>query len=106
MLISLHRLDYKDTLSILVGPEEISYVVHQQLLCSKSPFFKKATRSIRTNARSNTFRLAETRTDIFEVYIHWIHSSNLDMSFVKEPPNTRHSPSFQALAELWIFADK
>jgi hypothetical protein len=101
----LYRLNYFDTITVLVGPEEMRFTVHKTLICSKSSFFENACSGNWASAQTNTVALSDTKPDVFEAYMHWVYTSNVNMDFIQDPRGTESYPSFRALAQLWIFAD-
>jgi hypothetical protein len=75
------------------------------MICSRAPFFAKATSGEWNSAHTETVTLAHAKKGVFEAYLHWVYSSTVEMSVVDESPECISAPSFLALAELWIFAD-
>ncbi|KAK4950312.1 hypothetical protein LTR10_011293 [Elasticomyces elasticus] len=113
------RSNYGATLTILVGPEETSFTVHQDRLCSTSEYFKKACTGEWLESKERVLRLADVDATIFQIYVEGLYfpSSELkemltDTSSdgVKEPLSLRAcrqsnvETTFQVCG-LWALAD-
>jgi hypothetical protein len=91
--------DYNDTFSVLVGPEEQNFTVHEGVLCSKSKFFRAACCERWKEGQEKVIRLPEVDTTIFQRYVEWAYGdilvSGIDMD-----------QTIPMLAKLYLLADK
>ena len=95
-----------DIVTILVGPDEKSFIVHKAFISETSAFFQAANSGKRIKATEKIIRLPEAEVGIFDVYLHWIYISELHDRFTSFPPPDRISPHNIEMAKLWIFADE
>ena len=77
-------------------------------VCAKSSFFESATKSEWREAREKTIRLADTESGVFEAYVHWAYTSEVNLSFVEEGLVSLRDLSvtkWRGLTRLWVLAD-
>ncbi|KAK5679360.1 hypothetical protein LTS10_008175 [Elasticomyces elasticus] len=113
------RSNYSATLTILVGPEETSFTVHQDRLCSTSEFFKKACTGEWLESKERVIRLADVDATIFQIYVEGLYFPSSDLKEmltdhpvdgVKEPVNLRgckqrHVETTLQVCDLWALGD-
>ncbi|KAK5691952.1 hypothetical protein LTR97_011123 [Elasticomyces elasticus] len=81
------RRNYGDTIVVLVGINETSFTVHQDLLCRSSCFFKTALAGDWLESREGIFRLAETNADAFRTYVDTLYTPSVHLrDLVDEAP--------------------
>ncbi|KAK3637776.1 hypothetical protein LTR56_011982 [Elasticomyces elasticus] len=73
------RTNYGDTIVVLVGTNETSFTVHQDLLRRSSFFFKTAFAGDWLESREGIFRLAETNADAFRTYVDTLYSPSVNL---------------------------
>ncbi|KAG9558853.1 hypothetical protein KCU71_g3793, partial [Aureobasidium melanogenum] len=98
---------YKETVSILVGPNKEKYVLHKGLLCFYSDFFRAAFEGAFKEAHENKIELPDVFVDVFEAFQVWLYSRSLRDP--KDPGDSSTRPQFLlhgTLAYLWVFGDK
>jgi len=110
-----HRIDYHDTITVLVGTAEKPFTVHREALCAKSRFFAAACSSRWTEGKEKVVRLSEQKAESFQEYVHWVYNHEIDLEPLPEQmsasPNTteldkgRRRVRCQYL-ELYLLADK
>lgn len=67
--------------------EQQSFIVHKDYICSKSPFFVAATSNAWEKGKSRTVNVPEIEPRTFELYVHWIYNSAIDIDLVEAPTN-------------------
>ncbi|CAK3775086.1 btb poz domain containing [Lecanosticta acicola] len=71
------KTDYTKTLSVLVGPEEVSFMVHEHVICAKSKFFEAISRNDWKERQDRVVRLPEVLPYCFALYIHWLYTGTI-----------------------------
>jgi hypothetical protein len=71
------RYDYNSTVSVLVGPSEEAFLVHQQIISLKSQFFKAACRKEWKEGAEKLVRLPEVEPGLFRSYLNWVYTGDL-----------------------------
>jgi hypothetical protein len=59
--------------TVLVGPDQTRFVVHENLLVHYSKFFHAALTGKFKEAEDKTVKLEEDDPDIFELFVHWLY---------------------------------
>lgn len=70
---ALLSYNYNDTISVLVGPEERSFVAHKDVICASSKFFKAACSTRWTEGQEKVVRLPTVKPSVFEMYMDWLY---------------------------------
>lgn len=99
----MHRFDYFEVVTILVGPGEHEYVAPKAILCNESEFFRGAFNGEWTEAAQKTVRLQDFDSHTFGVFIGWLHTGVLDFSESAADlsnPEFDESLSYEAYANL------
>ncbi|KAI7154900.1 hypothetical protein KC349_g7335 [Hortaea werneckii] len=106
------RLDNPQTLTVLVGGGEKPFKVLKAILCAHSPFFQVASSDRWLQGKENVVRLPKHDPDLFHVYVDWINTARLDMSFADQhlPPNSAEESStvptyYITLARTWVLGN-
>ncbi|KKY17596.1 putative btb poz domain containing protein [Diplodia seriata] len=63
-------------IEVVVGQNQQKYDIHKDLLCSSSPFFRKACNGNR-EARERRVELPAETPAYFDVYVQWLYSDQL-----------------------------
>ena len=102
--------------TVIVGPEERRFVVHEAILNHYSKFFRKAFTAEFEEAKSKTITLAEDSILTFEFFVHWLYFQRLpnpdmhdDPELVKQFMNSKsgaNTPSRSQVVRLFVFGDK
>ncbi|PNS21414.1 hypothetical protein CAC42_1193 [Sphaceloma murrayae] len=66
-----------DMATVLVGPNQVRFVLHTDLLVATSPFFAAALQGHFTESSSQTVTLPEEKPDIFEWFVQWLYTGSL-----------------------------
>ncbi|OMP88204.1 hypothetical protein BK809_0002961 [Diplodia seriata] len=64
-------------IEVVVGKSQQKYDIHKDLLCSSSPFFRKACNGNWKEARERRVELPEDTPECFDVYVQWLYSDQL-----------------------------
>src|SRR5436853_4538728 len=83
--------------SINVGPDEVPFDAHIELLCSSSPFFEHALNGRFIEAETKTVPLSDDDPDAFAEFLSWLYRDKIF--------ETNKSPGWLELSKLWILAD-
>jgi hypothetical protein len=79
--------------TVLVGPDQISFAVHESLLIHYSKFFRAALTGHFSEARDKTVKLADENAGVFELFVHWLY-------YQRFPDKTADDD--EGLWELWF----
>ncbi|KAK3715689.1 hypothetical protein LTR37_006914 [Vermiconidia calcicola] len=85
------KLDYLEDITVLVGPDEKRYVVHKNLVCDNSSFFRAACNGDWKETKEKVVRLPEVDPDIFANYLGWIYTGELD---VRDASSVASAPKY------------
>ncbi|THY29893.1 hypothetical protein D6D01_03441 [Aureobasidium pullulans] len=98
---------YKDTVTVAVGTAEDNFVVHKDLLCFYSDFFRAAFNGSFEEATERKIKLPDVCIQTFESFQVWLYSRTL-LNTEDSANESGHATylTFTALAKLWIFGDK
>ncbi|KAG9701057.1 hypothetical protein KCU95_g413, partial [Aureobasidium melanogenum] len=89
----------QSTVTLLVGKQEKAYVLHKDLLCFYSDYFRAAFDGPFKEAAERKLRLPDVEKDVFERVQLWLYTRNIQL-----PDN--ESEVFEILVDLWIFGDQ
>ncbi|KEQ76599.1 hypothetical protein M436DRAFT_69568 [Aureobasidium namibiae CBS 147.97] len=59
--------------TVLVGPEETKFVIHQALLCDKSKYFAKALTGSFEEGTTGIVRLEDVSPVLFKIVVSWLY---------------------------------
>ena len=95
---------------MVVGRTRTSFTVHKLSICSKAPFFEKATSASSnwTEAKEKTVTLHDTDPDVLEAYRHWVYTEKIELDSISLPwqrLNPAKIPSYLSIAKIWVSAD-
>jgi hypothetical protein len=85
-------------LNIAVGPDDIPFDAHIELICDCSPFFDNLLKHRFTEPQAKIIPLPDDDPDTFMEFLNWAYRGQiLDDKF---------SPKWIELCRLWVLADK
>ncbi|KAK3697349.1 hypothetical protein LTR37_017494 [Vermiconidia calcicola] len=107
------RTEFSATITVIVrsGDLERTLTVHEDLICSRSDFFKAACSATWANAAEKVVKLPHSNSRIFRLYLEWIYAKGNDLaglvrSAVKEIEDRAvRDFIYQVLCWLWVLAD-
>ncbi|TKA63467.1 hypothetical protein B0A55_09738 [Friedmanniomyces simplex] len=76
------RISYSDVITVLVGPGEQRFVLHRDVVCNKSAFFRVAWPSGELTAEHKLIRLPEISSAAFQHVLDWIYSPTLGLGWL------------------------
>jgi hypothetical protein len=97
--LTFYRVLTAGIASIYVGPSEIVFDAHIELLCDCSPYFNDAFDNRFTKAFTEPIYLPDVDPDTFADFLCWAYQSTLEAAFKEPPPWIR-------LCRLWALGDK
>lgn len=74
--------DYTKTIKVLIGPEEQIFIIHTDIVCAKSRFFKAACSDRWKEGQEECVRLPNVEPETFQCYVDWMYGG----IFVAEGP--------------------
>ncbi|KAH0273977.1 hypothetical protein KCU91_g5600, partial [Aureobasidium melanogenum] len=100
----LDSKSYKEPVTLIVGATKEHYILHKDLLCFYSDFFRAAFNGSFKEAAERKIELPDTEVDVFEAFQVWLYTQ-------KMPKNENTSSGkvhleWPILIKLWIFGDK
>lgn len=96
-----YRLNYADTIYVLVGESEEPFTVHRSLISHKSPFFQAACRKVRKEGQENHVKLPKIAPYVFSVYVNWVYTNEIDLDVVE-----KHEVTYLEDGQAWTFQAK
>lgn len=96
------RAKYSDTVSVLVGSAESKFVVHSDIVCKRSKFFKAACSGQWKEATNRTVKLPIIHTITFRLFLDWLYApaGSLMQIIHTEVAEVADNQGSQAAAEL------
>jgi BTB/POZ domain len=88
----------------LVGLDHQLYIVHREIICSKSPFFEKCLNSGLFESTTSEVELPVDLPAAFEEVLKWVYSGNVTSPFAL--PASEGETIVQNLVHTYILADK
>ncbi|KAF1969086.1 hypothetical protein BU23DRAFT_571817 [Bimuria novae-zelandiae CBS 107.79] len=85
---------------IAVGPEEIPFDAHIELLCAHSPYFDEALEDRFDSPGTQYLTLPEDDPKIFTKVLSWMYNTRIGVSVLAE------STTWELLCKIWLLADK
>lgn len=73
--------------TILVGPDKKKFVVHQALLCSKSPYFTKALTGPFEEGQTGIVKLEDVTPALFRIIVIWLYTGKIVYTASNEDSN-------------------
>lgn len=64
---------------IIVGEDEQSFMVHKDMLCAKSKYFKSACSKLWVSGREKIVRPTQGTPEQFKTYSAWVYTSHLNV---------------------------
>lgn len=65
---------------MLVGGDKTKFVVHENIACRTSLFFRTAVRGDWKEATQKTVQLPEVKAEVFGTYLNWLYTGNVVIS--------------------------
>lgn len=74
--------DFTAQVSVLVGPDEQLFLIHEDLICAKSNFFAAACSDSKrwVEGKEKQVRLPEVNPSVFQSYLSWVYSTSLNIT--------------------------
>src|ERR1700712_2937492 len=72
--------DYTDQISVIVGSNEQLFLVHKDVLCARSKFFRAACSERWMRGRGKKVTLPDVDPSVLQSYPGWVYSGHLDVS--------------------------
>lgn len=80
-----------------MGAEEQLFVIHKDIVCASSNFFKAACSDSWIEGKERRVRMPEVEPELFQTYITWLYSGNAQAHVSKDDPD--------GAIELYLLAD-
>jgi hypothetical protein len=103
-MATLSRTRFKSfgsTAELLVGPHQVRFIIHKELLEHYSLFFTAALNGCFVEGLEQCVKLPEERLDAFEHFVHWLYTQQLDNSLYKDG-----KPTYFLLLDIYSLADR
>jgi hypothetical protein len=78
------RMDFQDTITVLVGAKEERFCAHKDVLCATSGFFQDAFSGNWLENKERTIRITEQQPVAFEIYLTYCYQHTIDHSMGDE----------------------
>ena len=80
-------------------------MVHTDIVCEKSSYFKPATSESenKQDEATHSIDLLNVEPEIFEVYLHWVYTDDIDMDLVCKPAGIDTASTHHIkVVKLWL----
>ena len=77
---TIHSCDFTNLITIIVGEDEQSFMVHKDMLCAKSKYFKSACSELWASGREKVVRPTQGTPEQFKMYSEWVYTSHLSIN--------------------------
>lgn len=76
-------------------------------ISARAPFFERETScsSNGVEATEKTITLPETEPEVFEAYLHWVYTKEIELGAIEASWKPNKPPTFISIAKLWLFAE-
>ncbi|KAI9925739.1 hypothetical protein ASPWEDRAFT_29557 [Aspergillus wentii DTO 134E9] len=71
-----------ETVKVVVKGNQASFFIHENLICARSEFFRKAMSESPTAAQERVINLPKCKPDTFQLYIHWLYTATIPLHSV------------------------
>lgn len=71
-----------------MGAEATRFVLHRDIVCRTSDFFRVACNGDWKESADKTVRLEETAPEIFTIYLGWLYTNEVDLSSKRDQDST------------------
>ncbi|PVH96596.1 hypothetical protein DM02DRAFT_484747, partial [Periconia macrospinosa] len=103
------------TFKVVVGqePEQQTFLVHEEILCNCSEFFRRAMNGDWAESSDRVVKLPEDEADTFELYLNLVYTGNIPIK--KDTPTPRDNDAsddedgfdpLHILVRIYILAEK
>ena len=99
----VNRFADAEIVTLLVGPNKVTFSVHKDILCQASPYFKKAFNSGFKEAAKQSLTLAKDNPDNVDSIVKWVYFRILEDSV---PKDRETAPVYARPLQLYFLADK
>ncbi|KAK3672612.1 hypothetical protein LTR78_007424 [Recurvomyces mirabilis] len=90
--------------TIEVGGSKQKWVLHENLLCTSSAFFRSAVKKEWDHDRMRTIPMPDDEVDVFQVYVQWLYQAKILVQQHNEDPKS--SRELHTLIKCYIFGEK
>lgn len=73
LILTFPSHDYTKTIKVLIGPEEQIFIIHTDVVCAKSRFFKAACSGRWKEGQEQCVRLPDVKPETFQCYVDWVY---------------------------------
>jgi hypothetical protein len=99
--------EFHNIVTVLVGEEEQRFILHQDVVCAKSKFFKAACSKRWREGQEQVVRLPEVKTAVFQAYSTWIYSGEIaDGTCTLTNTLTEKGAEHEHLIDLYLLGDR
>jgi hypothetical protein len=91
--------------TLSVGPLEVEFVVHEDILCKSSPFFASACKEEWKQGREHYIPLKGDEPSIVDLYLQWIYTGRI-FSRPSDEGGSEGEGELGILVEGYIFGEK
>ncbi|TVY73307.1 hypothetical protein LSUE1_G005520 [Lachnellula suecica] len=93
-----------ELVTLKVGPNAKSFVVHKQFACDASPVLKAAFTGEFEEGLTQTYALEETTKEVGRLLACWLYTRKVDSKQIEDPSLKEEEDII--LVELWVLADE
>ncbi|KAF2219923.1 hypothetical protein BDZ85DRAFT_204867, partial [Elsinoe ampelina] len=89
--------------TVIVGPAQVKFLLHTELLVSVSPFFAAALQGHFAESASQTVTLPEEKPEMFEWFVQWLYTGSLSTAGAT---NCAPPQEYFLLIDLYALSDR
>ncbi|GME35465.1 BTB/POZ domain containing protein [Neofusicoccum parvum] len=90
-------------ISVAVGGQTEPFLIHQDILCASSPFFRNACNGGWKESEEGFVTLPSHSPETFEVYVQWLYFGNM---FVEDQKDDYENLDWDIFIDAYILGDK
>ncbi|KAK5164052.1 uncharacterized protein LTR77_010143 [Saxophila tyrrhenica] len=103
------KLDFVDTITVLVGANEARFMLHKNVVCATSDFFRAACDGNWKEATDKVIRVPEAEPSVFQFYLAWLYTDRIDLdqnfAIKGQYDAVELSQTYLSLLNAYIFGD-
>ncbi|KAI4608684.1 hypothetical protein J4E80_008889 [Alternaria sp. BMP 0032] len=101
--------DPSKLVTVVVGeePKQQHFSVHEDIICARSEFFRRAMNGNWAESKERIVRLSEDRPKVFHIYINLLYTGRVVTDTLETPKTAKSiAAEMHILGQLYVFGEK